>query len=73
MNENNINEINESEKNINENNNINNNEENWDPIVNNFKNDLNNYSDNDIHKKIRPIFSKKWLNKIIEIMSEFKN
>lgn len=63
----NENEIIIIENNLNENI-INNNEENWDPIVINFKNDLNHYSDNEIQKKIRPTFSKKWLNKI-EIMS----
>ena len=63
----NENEIIILENNLNENI-INNNEENWDPIVINFKNDLNHYSDNEMQKKIRPTFSKKWLNKI-EIMS----
>ncbi len=32
-----------------------------DPIVENFKQNINNFSFNDSNKKIKPIFSKKWL------------
>ena len=42
-----------------------------DSIVDNFKNDLNNFSFNDKNKKIRPTFSKKLLSKIERM--ELKN
>ena len=35
--------------------------ENQDPIVENFKKNINNFSYNDSNQKIKPIFSKKWL------------
>ena len=35
-----------------------------DPIVENFKHDLNDFSFHDNNKKIKPNFSKKWLTKI---------
>ena len=53
---------------LNEDNNLNND---IDPIVDNFKDDLNNFSFNDKNKKIRPTFSKKLLSKIERM--ELKN